>query len=129
MTLGLSAIEVIAGLFALFVLAKVITIMIKKKAWFNTMVKPALKRVEMSIVFLLIAAVIFYFLIQTLTIVEIFAVLAFCSFFIFLGLIVYSKDMLAFAKEIYGKKFNIWMWVQLILWAALSIWVLWEILV
>ena len=129
MTLSFTAIEVIAGLFALLVLVKLVTISIKRKAWFKAMVKPSMNRPGTSIiVYLLLAAIIFYFLLQTFTIVEIFAVLAFCSFFIFLGLFAYSKNMLAFAKKIYDKRFNEWCWIQIIIWLALSLWVLYEIL-
>jgi hypothetical protein len=125
MIFGLNAIEMIAVLFALFILVKMAFLFVKKEAWFNAMVKPSIKNSKgIVIVFLVLAAVIFYYLIQALSIVEIFAVLAFSSFLIFLSLFAYSEDLFKFANKIYSKKFNFWMWLQIVIWFVLAVWVL-----
>jgi len=128
MVFGLNSIEVIAVLFALFVLIKMIFLVVKKKAWFNAMVKPSIKNSKgIGLVFLVLVAVLFYYLIQSLSIVEIFAVLAFSCFLIFLSLFSYSEDLFKFADKIYSKKFNGWMWLQILIWFVLSVWVLWVV--
>ncbi len=125
MIFNLTAVEVIAVLFALFILIKMVFLIVKKEAWFNAMVKPSIKNSKgIGIVFLVLVAVIFYYLIQALSIVEIFAVLAFSCFLIFLSLFAYSEDLFKFAKKIYSKNFNFWMWLQILIWFVLAVWVL-----
>ena len=128
MIFNLTPIELIAVLFSLFILIKMIFLFVKKEAWFNSMVKPSIKNPgKIAVIYIILAVVIFYYLIQTLSIVEVVAVLAFCSILIFLGLFNYSEDLFNFAKKVYSKKFNLLMWIQILFWTILSIWVLWVV--
>lgn len=126
--LSLNAIEIIALLFVVLALVKIITISVKRKSWFEGVVKPLYSTPKLTAFFFtIIAAIILYYLIQTLSIVQIFAVIAFSAFLIGLGFLLYSKELMPSIKKLYNKKLSGWFWVQVLIWLGLSVWVLYEI--
>jgi hypothetical protein len=128
MTFDLTAIEWIAVVMAVVGIIKILVILVNKKAWFENVVVPIYSRMAVtSVVFLVLAGVVFYYLLQTLDIVTIFAVMAFTALFMGAGLVSYSKDIGAFVKKIYKQKFSGWLWLYILIWLALSVWVLWEV--
>jgi hypothetical protein len=122
-----TAIEWIALVLAVLVLVKIIVILVSKKSWL-----PVTKKVYGSpgiwgFVFLILAAIVFWFLIQELSIVQIVAVGALISLLMGVGIMGYSKDVLPFIDKVLKKSFNGWTWLSIIIWIVLSLWVLWEL--
>ena len=78
--MALSGVEIIAVIFAVIGLIKLLVIAVKKEAWHENVVKPAIARPGfMRIVYAVLAVVVLYFLLQELTIVQIFAAMAFAG--------------------------------------------------
>jgi len=125
MPLGLTPVEFIAALLAFVTLIKLVVITVNKKAWYNKVAAPIYGNAKSSSkVFLVLAAIIFYYLIQELSIVQIYASLAFTSMIMGAGLMMYSKDVLQMAKKALSRKFDGMTWLYIIIFAILSIWVL-----
>ena len=123
-------IEWIALIFAALGLIKMIVILVNKKSWW-----PIAKGVYgnpgvTSVVVLVLAAIVFWFLIQELTIVQIIAAAAFTSLLIAMGFMSYSKELLPVIEKIFKKGFSGgWMWAQIIIWVILLVWVLYVLFV
>ena len=101
-------------------------ILINKNKWFPVVNVVYGNKIS-SIILLILAAVVFYYLIQSLSIVEIIAVMAFTSLFIGAALASFGDEFLPLVKKIYKKKFPLWIWAYGLVWLALSLWALVEI--
>tara|TARA_Y100000034_G_scaffold113269_1_gene148079 strand:+ start:295 stop:681 length:387 start_codon:yes stop_codon:yes gene_type:complete len=125
-----SPVEIIAGLFAFLGLIKILVILIDKSKWHKHVVKPIYSGnvVTTSIITLVLAAVILYYLLQVLTIVQIFAVMGFFSMLIMFSFVHYQKDLMGFIDKVYKKDFGAWLWLYIIIWVLLSLWVLYLVL-
>ena len=125
MPFGLAPIEFIATVLALVVLIKIIVIIINKKIWLDKVAEPVYKNSKASsVVLIILALVILYYLLQELSIIQIYAVVAFSSALIGFGLMRYSKEFLQTIRKVYSKKLDSWSWVSIIIFVILSLWVL-----
>ena len=123
----LTAVEIIALIFALAGLIKIVTIIINKKIWYKNVAKPIYSNSKFGFVFVVFAVVIFYFLIQEFSIVQIFAVLAFSSLLIAIGFLSYREEFSKLVEKAYKEKLNGWIWLYTLIWVILCVWVLIEI--
>lgn len=123
----LTSIEIIAAIFAILSLVKIIAILFNKKGWYNFAKSVYGNTKTTSIVFVVLAIIVFYYLLQSLTIVQIVAASAFIGLLIGIGYLAYSKDMLDFMKKVYDKKISGWLWVYIIIWALIMLWTIYEI--
>jgi hypothetical protein len=128
--MALTAVEIIALVFAVLALVKIIVIIFNKDWWYEKVVKNVYTGNEkISVVLLILGLVVFYYLVRAMSIVEIFAVMAFTGILIGIGFFTYSKEVLSLAKKVYAKKLSGWMWVYIVIWVALSVWVLYSVLI
>lgn len=124
----LTPIETIAAVFAVLGVVKLVVLLINKRAWIKNVAVPLYGNpAGASVVFVILAIFLFYYILQELSIVQIFAVMALTGILMGLGFLLYSNEMIAFARKIYKKKFSGWLWLYIIIWLLLSIWVLYEI--
>ena len=95
--------------------------MIKPDAWMNFVKKIYARPVMTQAVAFILAAVMFYYIIQVLTIVQIFAVIAFTSMLISIGFASFGNKMM---KNFKLK--NMWKdyWFYTLIWVVLMIWVI-----
>ena len=120
-------IEIIAALFAILGLIKLVVILISRKSWWP-ITKGVYGNPHVSgIVFLVLAAIVLFYLLQELTIVQIIATAVFVSLLMGVGFMSYSKETLALAKKVIDKGFSGWMWLYIIIWLILLLWVFYEI--
>ena len=121
----MTPIQIMALIVALLGAIKTIVVLIKPKAWVDKVVKPIYANpMVTSIVALIIGGVSLWYLLQELTIVQIFASMLFFMALMLLGFAAFSKDTLAFAQKLLKDKECIKRsWLLLILWIALLIWV------
>ncbi len=126
-----TALEVIALIFAVISLIKIIVILVNKIGWYNNVVKPVYTNSVISrMIIALLAVVVFYYLAQELSIIQIFSVVAFTGLLMALSFLSFSKEVLSFAENIYKKKsFNLGIWIQIIIWLALISWLFYELFV
>lgn len=122
-------IEWIVTIFAVLVLIKLVVIMINKKSWWNLTKGVYGNPGITGVVFLVLAAVVLWFLLQELSIVQIIAAGVFMVLLMGFAFMGYSKELMSLAKNIYAKKFSGRMWLYIIIWVVLLIWVLWELFV
>lgn len=124
----MTPLEIIALLFAVLSLTKLVVIIINKKAWANSVAMPIYSNPKRSIsVFTMLAIIIFYFIIQELSVVQIFAVIAFSSMLVGIGFMQHADLMQSLIKKAYSKKLSIGNVVYVLVWLALLVWVVRDI--
>src|SRR3989338_10884989 len=102
----LTPIQIIALIFVLLGSIKLIVISLNKNKWLD-IISPLYKNSKLtSWIALLLAIVIFYYLIQIMSIVQIMAVMGFTSLFFAFAFMQYSNEVLSLAKKIMNKKFS-----------------------
>ncbi|MBU0612050.1 hypothetical protein KKA39_00085, partial [Patescibacteria group bacterium] len=118
---------------ALFViglsLVKLIVIFINPKIWMDKVVRVVYSHKIFLPVFLILSVVGLYYLLQELTIVQIFGAMFFFMFLFALSFMIIAKDFLPFIESIYKDKkemirrswFLILVWLVLIFWALFTL--------
>ena len=95
-----TALEVIALIFAVISLIKIIVILVNKIGWYNNVVKPVYTNSVISrMIIALLAVVVFYYLAQELSIIQIFSVVAFTGLLMALSFLSFSKEEEYFGKD------------------------------
>jgi hypothetical protein len=122
-----TALEWIVLIFAVIGLVKLGVIIVNKKYWMPV-IESFYGKKGYDLLFLVLALVIFYFLIQELTIVQILAAVIFATMLIAVSFMQYSDQLLGIAKKMLKKKFSGMMWIYIIIWVVLLIWAVKEIL-
>ena len=126
--MALTSIEIIAALFAVIALIKIVVIVINRRWWYKHVTNPIYGNPAVSgVIFAVLAIIILYFLLQELSIVQIFAVLAFAGILIALGFLPYWKIVGPALKKRHSQGFNGWQWLYIIIWFLLVLWVLYAI--
>ena len=127
--MALTSLEIIALILIVISTIKILVLLVNAKKWINFSKWVYGGGTLSMIVLLALAAFIFYYLIQELTIVQILAVTLFVSLFIGVGFVSYSKELLEwYEKKIKTK--SLWgngVWFYTLLWIVLLVWGLVEI--
>jgi hypothetical protein len=127
----MTAIEIMALLFVLFVTSKLIVLLIAPKFWVDKLVGRMWRLPTLiSIGSLIIAAVALRYLLQTLTIVQIAGVAFFLAFLMALGFAPYAGEMVTVYCDKLSNKGEVLRrsWLAMIVWAAFVVWVLYALL-
>ncbi len=124
----MTSIEVLATIFAVLVLVKLAFIRTNPKAWMN-FAQPILRNsVVALLVYLVLAAVVGYFIFSSMTIVQVGAVMLFTSLLMGVGLAPYSQVILKVGEEMMtegvGKAS-----LSMLIWTGISLWVLYGVLI
>ena len=103
---------------------KIIVILVKPKAWNDSVVKKLWKNSGLAmIVSLILAAVALYYLLQELTIVQILATMLFLALLMAIGVSAYKKEIIGLADKMLKNKSVIKKsWLYLIIWIVLLLW-------
>ncbi len=123
------SLEFIALIFAILVIIKFIFVVTNKK-FLVSLGRPFYKNSNaFSLFYLILAGIVLFFLLQKLTIIEIFAAAFFAGLLMKSALIAYGTDFLKAAeKAIYKKNLPWTLWLEIIIWLALSVWILYTII-
>lgn len=122
-------IEIIALAFVILSLVKIFVILVNKTIWYKDVALPIYEHHKTSsVIFGLLALIIFFYIIQELTIIQIFAVMGLFSMLIALGYMQYYKEFQSLMKQIYSQRVTPFLIVYTILWLGLLFWALYEIL-
>lgn len=128
--MALTSIELIALVFSIFGLIKLIAIIINKEIWYQGVAKPVYNNNNISTVILtIIGVVVFYFIIQEFTITQVLAIMAFSSLLIGIGFLQYSKEVISLINNIYRKKMSLMLKIYTLIWLIIILWGLYEILI
>jgi len=121
--MGYTPVETIALILVVAVVIKLVVLFIKPKSWMNFATKlwsnPSLTRV----ILLVLSAIVFYYLIQEITIVQILAIMAFVSLLIGIGFTNNIKSLISIYKK-QKKKGNLLKeyWLLILIWIFLLAW-------
>jgi len=123
----MTPIEILALIFAIAVLLKLIIVALSSKSWLG-IVKPIYSNPVLLIVIeLILSAVILYYLLQTLGIIQIMACVLLGALLTGLSFAAFSKEFLPFALKMLKGNIISKAWLPILIWLALSIWVLIEL--
>jgi hypothetical protein len=126
--MAFSVVEWFVLVFVIIAIIKILVCSFKPKAWLD-LIKGLYKNgVVLFIVELILAAVLFYYLLMELSVVTIMAVIVLGALLTGMGFAVYSKEVIGFAGKIFKSKTMLnKAWLPILIWLALSIWVLVEL--
>jgi hypothetical protein len=116
-------IEIFAGFLILLTSIKIIVILIKPQAWIKFSSKLYNNPQVTSVVSLLLAAVILFFLVASgLSIIQILAVVLFVSLLMLSGMAPYVKQLIPWIEKQDIRKIMIDTWLYSLVWIGLIIW-------
>jgi len=122
----MGAIENMAAFVAILSLVKLVWVYFNPKGWMNNVSKPLFKMNQF--VWLILAAVAGYYILQIFTIVEVFAVFLFMIPLMAMSYSLFGKEFLELGDKLLRKK-NFWQksWLIWLVWTVMSLWVLKDI--
>jgi len=124
----MTPIETFALIVILAALIKIIVIAINPKTWVGFAKKVYANTVLVMIIGLILAAVVLYYLIQEITILQIFGVMLFIALIAMMGVAVYAKEVMPVIEKIIKEKnFMKRAWLPILIWIILLIWAIIEI--
>lgn len=125
----MTALEVLALIFAIVVLVKLLIFIINPKCLIKISKGMLKKTVLVKIVYLILAIIVGYYIFSSLNIVVVASVMLFTSLLIGLNFLSYSKAIPEILKEIPEKRLAIIgkFWFPILIWVALAIWTLFAV--
>ncbi|MFQ5848521.1 MAG: hypothetical protein ACE5IQ_12735 [Candidatus Methylomirabilales bacterium] len=123
----MTALEVIATVFAVLVLVKVAVVVIDPRLWIKKVAGPLLGNPRLATaVYAVLALVIGYYVFASLRIVEVAAVMCFTALVMGLGLLPYSQALLRVAEEMAATRSELLRnaWLPIVIWVAIALGVL-----
>jgi hypothetical protein len=128
--MALTGVETIAVIFAVVGLIKLVGISLNKGAWYNSVASKVFNNAKgWTFVFGVLAIVVFYYLLQELTLAQIVAGMAFGSLLTGLAFMSYSKELSGLVKKIYTRNVSGWMKLYIFVWGVLMAWVFYDIFI
>jgi hypothetical protein len=123
-----SAIEIIAIIFALFILLKISIVLINPRGWFKVSDAILRNTIVTTIVYLFLAVIVGYYIFRSFSITQVAAVMLFSSILIGLGMLPFSETLLTISDEMLRSRSDILRktWLTLLIWIAIAIWTLYE---
>lgn len=123
----MTALEVIATIFAIVVLVKLVVVLINPRLWMEHVAKPLLGNPPLATaVYATLAIVVGYFVLANLDITDVAAVMAFTALVTGLGMIPYAKTLLKAAEEMSATRSDLLRnaWLPIVIWGVIALWVL-----
>ena len=127
----MSEIDIIAAIFAIFILLKVTIILINPNRWLKLADSFLKNKILTSIVYLLLAVIVGYFVFLNMSIKQIAAVMLFTSLLIGISMIPFSKTMLSIYSESLRTRSDMLRktWLSLFIWVTIAALILYTIFV
>jgi len=126
----MTTIEIFALIVVIVAAIKMIFALTSPKSWLNFTGKVWKFPTLMMWASLILAAIVLYYILQTLTIIDIFAVMLFIALLSATTMAVYARDFLSIIPKIVkDKKFLKKAWLPILIWLVLIIWAAKELFV
>lgn len=124
----MSPLKIIALFFVIFGLVKLLVVWVKPEAWKSFIKKIYTKPILTSSLALIAAIVILSYLLQELTIIQIFACMTFMMALMMIQFAALGNEIMELSDR-FLKDRNIIkkMWLSLLIWIILMVWVLFEV--
>ena len=124
----MTPLEVLAAIFGVLVLLKLLLIIFNPPLRIRIVESILNKNIAvLTIIYLALTAIVGYYVLSSLSIVEVAAVMMLMSGLMGLFFIQYQKIMLQLAKETLSSDFLSKNWLSILIWAALAIWALYAV--
>ena len=122
--MAFTPVEIIALLFIILGLVKFVVNVFSRKTWYAKVVKPLYARKMSSVILVILAFTVLYYLLQELTIVQIVASMAFTCLVIVLAFSFYWKELQPAVEKMYKKSWSFGLMLYASVWLALMCWAL-----
>jgi hypothetical protein len=120
--------KVLATIFAVAVLVKLTLIICKPDLWMKLLDLIMKKYVRTMVIYMMLAAIVGYYVLTTIHIIDVAAVMLFTSLLIGVSLAPYSTSLLKLREDVMsvgiGKA-----WLPMLIWGILALWVLYAVFV
>ena len=125
----MSEIAILATIFALFILLKISIVLINPRGWFKVADAILRNTIITTIVYLVLAVIVGYYILRNFSIVQVAAVMLFSSILIGLGMLPFSETLLTIRDEMLRSRSDILRktWFTLLIWIAIALWTLYEV--
>ncbi len=127
----MTALEIIATIFAIFVLVKMVVVLIDPQIWMKKVAEPLLGNPRLATtVYGVLAIVVGYYVLTRLYIVDVAAVMLFTALVMGVGMMPYSKALLKIAEEMSATRSDLLRnaWLPIVIWTVIALWVLTSVL-
>lgn len=125
--MAFNAVEIIALVVSILIIVKLLVISFSPKSWYNLAKSLYKSSIVLFVVELILAGVVFYYLLQSFTIVEIMAVITLGALLTGMSFALYAKEFMGLAGKMLGKGTLKRMWLPILIWLALAVWTLVEL--
>ncbi|MDI6902705.1 MAG: hypothetical protein QMC77_03110 [Methanocellales archaeon] len=123
----MTPIEILATIFAILVLVKLLVYVVNPKPWMKLPEAMFKESTLTMIVYLILAVIVGYYVLASLSIVQVAAVMLFTAIIMGLTLIPYSKTLLKMSEEVVEVGMSPKVWLVTLIWAVIAIWVLYTV--
>ncbi len=124
----MSSLEILATIFAIIVLVKLIFLSLSARLWMKTVGAMLNYPVATTLIYLFLAGIVGYYVLSNIAIIQIAAVMLFTSLLGGIGLAPYSRVMLRLGEEILNEGVSK-AWLSMLIWTLVAIWVLYTVFV
>jgi len=125
----LTSIEIFALIVVIVAAIKILVLLIQPKSWLSVVKTVYAKPALAMMVELILAAVILYYLLAELNIVQIFAVMLFFALLMAISFTTYSKETISWARKMLNKNVIKKAWLAILIWVILIVWVLYTLFI
>ncbi|MFQ5916429.1 MAG: hypothetical protein ACE5I0_01310 [Candidatus Binatia bacterium] len=122
----MTPIEILATIFAVFVIVKLVVVTVKPGLWMKWAEGMLKNELLITLIYFVLAVIIGYYIFAELTVVQVAAVTLWVSMLIGIGFVPYSKILLKLRDELVSVGISK-AWLAMLIWAVLAIWVLYAV--
>jgi len=127
----MTALEIIATIFALLIVVKIAVVLVNPQWWMKKVAEPLLGNPPLATaVYGVLAIVVGYYVFTNLDITDVAAVMAFTALVTGLGMLPYAQALLKTAEEISATPSKLLRkaWLPIVIWVVIAFWVLSSVL-
>lgn len=127
----MTALEVIATIFAILVLVKIVVVVINPRVWMKKVAEPLLGNPPLATaIYAILAIVVGYYVFERLPVTHVAAVMLFTALVMGIGLMPYAHPVLKIAEEISATRSTLLRkaWLPIVIWVGIALWVLASVL-
>ena len=122
----MTSIEILATIFAVLVIVKLTVVTAKPALWMRWAGAMLKNELVATLIYLVLAVIVGYFILAELTVVQVAAVTLWVSMLGGIGLVPYSKILLKSRDELLSVGMRK-AWLAILIWAVFAIWVLYAV--
>ena len=122
----MNAIEILALILAVVVLAKMIMLIFSPTGWFDFAKRMTKHTGWMTLIYIVLAAIVGYYLFSTLTVVQVGASVLFASLLMGIAWIPHMKKLLKSKKD-FTKDMMSRYWISILIWVLFALWILYAL--